>query len=209
VKYRTKRALPWPVRVVQVGAVDSCACCGVHVKTTGEIGLIKLFSCVKFHQGVRIEMACGGRALEILNAAYQQNKLVSQAFSAKIMETGTAAQKMNERLAELEYRAAGLERRIFDSIAQGYADKGDIAHFEPKLTPVAVRELADRIAEKCGGTAAVFTDSGAMCLVKKNGDVKALGDALCQRFGGRGGGKKGYFQGSLKENWEEIRTFFL
>ena len=206
--YRTKRALPWPVRIVEVGSVDCCACCGVHVKKTGEIGLVKLFSCVKFHQGVRIEMACGGRALEILNGAYQQNKLVSQAFSAKIMETGNAAQKMNQRLAELEYRAAGLERRIFDSIAQSYADKGNVAHFEPNLMPVAVRELADRIAEHCGGTAGVFTDGGAMCLVNKNGDVKALGDALCQRFGGRGGGKQGYFQGSLKAEWMEIQAFF-
>ena len=209
VTYRTKRALPWPVRIVQVGAVDSCACCGVHVKNTGEIGLIKLFSSVKFHQGVRIEMACGGRALEILNGAYQQNKLVSQAFSAKIMETGTAAQKMNERLGALEFRAAGLERRIFDSIAAGYAGQGDVAHFEPDLNPTAVRELADRIAEQCGGTAAVFTDGGAMCLVNKNGDVKPVGDALCQRFGGRGGGKKGYFQGSVKAQWEEIREFFV
>ena len=208
VVYRTKRALPWPVRIVEVGAVDSCACCGVHVKTTGEVGLIKLFSCVKFHQGVRIEMACGGRALSILNDAYDQNRQVSQAFSAKIMETGAAARKMNERLSELEYRAAGLERRIFDAIAQSYADGGDISHFEPNLTPAALRDLADRIAQKCGGCAAVFTDGGAMCLVHKNGDVKSLGDALCQRFGGRGGGKSGYFQGSLKADWSEIRKFF-
>ncbi len=208
VSYRSKRALPWPVRIVEVGAVDSCACCGVHVKTTGAVGLIKLFSCVKFHQGVRIEMACGGRALEIMNAAYHQNRLVSQAFSAKMMETGAAAKKMNERIAELEYRITGLERRIYDSIAQGYAGQGDVAHFEGGLTPAAVRELADRIADHCGGTAAVFTDGGAMCLVNKNGEVKALGDALCQRFGGRGGGKNGYFQGSLKADWEEIQKFF-
>lgn len=208
VTYRSKRALPWPVRIVEVGAVDSCACCGVHVKTSGAVGIIKLFSCVKFHQGVRIEMACGGRALEIMNAAYQQNRLVSQAFSAKIMETGAAAKKMNERVAELEYRITGLQRQIYDSIAQGYACKGDVAHFEGGLTPAAVRELADRIAEHCGGTAAVFTDGGAMCLVNKNGEVKALGDALCQRFGGRGGGKIGYFQGSLKADWEEIQKFF-
>ena len=31
--YRTKKALPWPVRIVQVPGYDSCACCGVHVKT--------------------------------------------------------------------------------------------------------------------------------------------------------------------------------
>ena len=29
--YRTKKALPWPVRIVEVPGYDSCACCGVHV----------------------------------------------------------------------------------------------------------------------------------------------------------------------------------
>ena len=207
VVYRSKRALPWPVRIVEIPGVDSCACCGVHVKRTGEIGLIKLFSCVKFHQGVRIEMACGSQALELLNAAYDQNRQVSQAFSAKILETGTAAQKMNERLAAAEFRATALERRIFDTIAEKYAARGDVLHFEDDLTPNALRELADRIGSVCGGTAAVFSGT-AVCLVNKNGDVKALGDALKRELNARGGGKPGYFQGSVQADRPQIEEFF-
>jgi hypothetical protein len=44
------------------------------VKQTGQVGLVKLFSCVKFHQGVRIEMACGGKALTLLGKVYEQNR---------------------------------------------------------------------------------------------------------------------------------------
>ena len=154
--YRTKRALPWPVRIVQIPGYDSCACCGVHVAQTGQIGLIKLFSCVKFHQGVRMEMACGARALDILTRAYEQNRLVSQAFSAKIMETGAAAQRMNDALAAEKFRAAGLEKQLFDFVAEGFRDKGDVLHFAEDLAPAAVRELAERIAVRCSGTAAVF-----------------------------------------------------
>lgn len=211
VTYRSKKALPWPVRIVEIPGVDSCACCGTHLPTTGRIGLVKLFSCVKFHQGVRIEMACGGRALAYLNAAFDQNRQVSQAFSAKIMETGEAARKMNERLAAAEYRCTALERRIFDTIAAGCAGKGDAVHFEPDLNSNALRELADRIAAVCGGTAAVFSENEngcGMCLVNKNGDVKELGNALCAALGGRGGGKPGYFQGSVKAAREHIEAFF-
>ena len=208
VTYRTKRALPWPVRIVEIPEVDRCACCGVHLTRTGSVGIIKLFSCVKFHQGVRLEMACGERALRILNGVYDQNRQVSQAFSAKIMETGEAAQRMNQWLNEARFRCGELERRIFDSIARGYADQGDVVHFEPDLTPVALRELADRIAQQCGGTAAVFSQGGAMCIVNKNQDVKPLGKALCDAFNGRGGGKTGYFQGSLKADFKEIQAFF-
>jgi len=208
VSYRTKRALPWPVRIVEIPEVDRCACCGVHVPRTGSVGLIKLFSCVKFHQGVRLEMACGQRALGILNGAYDQNRQVSQAFSVKIMETGEAARKMNQRLADAQFRCTALERQIFDAIARGYEGQGDVVHFEPELTPVALRELADRIAQHCGGTAAVFSDGGAMCIVNKTGDVKSLGKALCDAFNGRGGGKPGYFQGSLKADFKDIQAFF-
>ena len=212
VPYRSKKALPWPVRIVEVPGYDTCACCGVHVKATGQIGLIKLFSCVKFHEGVRIEMACGGRALEILSRVYEQNRQVSQAFSAKIMETGAAAKKMNEALAAEKFRANGLQKQVFSAIAAEYEGQGDVVYFAHDLQPGLVRDLADAIAAVCGGTAAVFSGSDeagySVCLVNKTEDVKKLGKSMADTLGGRGGGKTGYFQGSVKATKEEICNFF-
>lgn len=211
VAYRSKRALPWPVRIVEVPGYDSCACCGVHVANTGEVGLVKLFSCVKFHQGVRIEMACGGRALALLSRVYEQNRQVSQAFSAKILETGAAARRMNEQLAAEKYRAEGLQMRIFDAIAQGFAGAGNVLHFEPALDSAKVRELADKIADTCGGTAAVFSGTDetgySLCLMSRTADVREMGSALTKELGGRGGGKPGFFQGSVKAQRTQIETF--
>ena len=212
VPYRSKKDLPWPVRIVEVPGFDICACCGVHVKYTGQIGLIKLFSCVKFHQGVRIEMACGKRALEHLSRVYEQNRQVSQAFSAKILETGEAARKMNDALAQEKFRAAGLQKQVFASIAENYKDHGDVVYFGHQLTPAQVRDLADAIADTCGGTASVFSGDDEngynMCLVNKKEDVKELGKAISDTLCGRGGGKTGYFQGSVKATKEEICNFF-
>ena len=132
------------MRIVDIPGVDACACCGVHVPRTLAVGVVKLFSCVKFHQGVRIEMACGRRALAILNAVYGQNRQVSQAFSAKILETGEAARKMNERLAAAEYRCAALQKQVFAAIAAGYAGKENALYFGD-LTPAQIRELAEAI----------------------------------------------------------------
>ena len=210
--YRTKRALPWPVRIVEVPGFDSCACCGTHVKATGEIGLIKLFTVMGFRGGTRMEMACGKAALEILNGAYEQNRLVSQAFSAKIMETGAAARRMNEVVAQQKYRITGLENRIFGAVAAGYAGKGDTLHFEEGLDNVAVRELADRIAEVNGGTAAVFSGSDAegyaFCLVTREGDLRQLGKEMTKALHGRGGGKPICQQGRVQAAKTEIEAFF-
>ena len=80
-------------------------------------------------------------------------------------------------------------------------------HFEDNLTPGAIRELADAIATVCGGTAAVFS-GGSVCLVNKAGDVKELGNRMAKALDGRGGGKPGFFQGSVKTTEEAIRNFW-
>ena len=210
--YRTKRALPWPVRIVQVPGFDSCACCGTHVKATGEIGLIKLFSVIGFRGGTRMEMSCGKSALKLLNLAYEQNRQVSQAFSAKIEETGVAARRMNEVEAALKYRIVGLEKRIFTGIAASCAGQGDVVHFEENLDNTAVRDLADAIADTCGGTAAVFSGSDeggyAFCLVTRNGDLRQLGKEMTKALNGRGGGKPVFQQGRVQAKKAEIEAFF-
>ena len=212
VPYRTKRALPWPVRIVEVPGFDNCACCGTHVKATGEIGLIKLFSVMGFRGGTRMEMSCGASALKLLNEAYEQNRQVSQAFSAKIEETGAAARRMNQVEASLKYRITGLEKRIFDGIAQTYAGRGDVVHFEEDLDNTAVRDLADAIAEDCGGTAAVFSGSDengyAFCLVTREGDLRQLGKEMTKALNGRGGGKPIFQQGRVQAPKAEIEAFF-
>lgn len=212
VTYRAKRALPWPVRIVQIPGFDSCACCGTHVKATGEIGIIKLFSAMGFRGGTRMEMSCGIRALEILNHAYEQNRLVSQAFSAKITETGAAAQRMNEVLAQQKYRLVGLEKQIFAGIAASYAGQGDVVHFEGDLDNTAVRELADAIADTCGGMVAVFSGSDetgyAFCLVTREGDLRSFCKDMTKALNGRGGGKPQFQQGRVQAKKVDIRAFF-
>ena len=210
--YRTKKALPWPVRIVEVPGFDSCACCGTHVNMTGEIGLVKLFSVVPFRGGTRMEMACGAQALDALNLAYDQNRQVSQAFSAKISETGAAARRMNEVLAQQKYRITGLEMRIFLSIAEGYAGKGDVLHFEENLDSTAVRELADAIANVSGGVAAVFSGSDqegyAFCMVAREGDLRQRGRDMVRALNGRGGGKPNCQQGRVQAARAQIGMFF-
>ena len=212
VPYRRKKDLPWPVRIVEVPGHDLCACCGVHVAYTGEIGLIKIISCVKFHEGVRLEMLCGRKAYEYMCRIQEQNRLVSQTFSAKPLETGEAAKKFADQLTGEKYRAAGLEKRVFASIAESYRGRGDVLHFEEGLSSSAVRDLADLIATACGGRAAVFSGSDAegysLCLVRHGGDVKELGNRLTKELGGRGGGKPGFFQGSVKAARVQIEKVF-
>lgn len=211
VPYRRKKDLPWPVRIVEFPGYDICACCGTHPKTTGAIGLVKLFSCVKFHEGVRIEMACGRRALDILTNAYEQNKQVSQAFSAKMGETGLAARRMNEALAAEKFHSAALEKQLFAHIARGYAGKDLALCFAKDLSPNSCRELCDAIADFA--TVAVTLSGNdetgyCLCVLSRTKDAKAIGDAAAKALNGRGGGKKEAFQGRISATQGQIENFF-
>ena len=210
--YRTKKALPWPVRIVQVPGYDSCACCGVHVERTGEIGLVKLTSVMGFRGGSRMELACGGRALKLLCDIFDQNRQVSQAFSAKISETGAAARKMNEALEAAKFQITGLQRRLFAGIAEGYVNCESILHFEEGLDPVLVRELADLLADRAAHWAAVFSgtesEGYSFCLVSRGEDLRAMTKAMTQALSGRGGGKPGFQQGKVGATKEQIEAFF-
>ena len=211
VRYRSKKPLPWPVRIVEFPGAYACACCGTHVKYTGEVGMVKFVSCIKFKEGVRIEMASGKRAMDLFQAIFEQNRQVSQTFSAKILETGAAAQKFNDMLIQEKYRSVGLQRKVFAAIAESYAEKDRALHFEEGLNPGQVRELADVIAQKVN-TAIVISGSDetgySICILSKTEDTRALGKAVNTALNGRGGGKPGAFQGSLQATRAQIADFF-
>ena len=209
--YRSKRALPWPVRLVQIPDTDCCACCGVHVAYTGEIGLIKILSWTKFHQGVRLELVCGKRAWDYLQQVFFQNRQISQALSAKPLETAGAVKKLQDSLAEEKFRSTGLQKQVFAGIAKDYVNQNNVLHFADSLEPGQVRELADAIAGVCAGWAAVFSprEGGySYCLASREEDLRQLGKAMAGALNGRGGGKPNFQQGTVSAEAAEIRRFF-
>ena len=209
--YRSKKELTGDVRIVKFPGVDLCACCGTHVQRTGEIGLVKFLSCVKFHEGVRIEMLSGGRALEYLMKAWQQNRQISGLLSAKPFETAAAAARIQQELNDTKYRMGQLEDEMFRRKAEAFRDAGDVLLFEEGLKPDALRRLADAVLHSCGGRCAVFskTEEGFQYAIgQENGDLRAMTKDMNAALNGRGGGKPFFVQGSVKATRQEIEAFF-
>ncbi len=205
--YRTKKQLPWPVRIVEIPGTDSCACCGVHVGFTGEIGLIKFVSWAKFHQGIRIQLCCGSRAVALVQGIFEENRKVSQEFSAKLLETGAAARKLTEALAAEKLRANSLQAALFEGIARDLAGQGNVVLFREALEPGQLRLLAEKVTALCGGWAAVLSGAGSaynICILGPQ--LQALIQGLKQELSARGGGKPGSFQGSIPATREAIEA---
>lgn len=210
VVYRTKRALPWPVRIVEVPGYDTCACCGTHVKTTGEIGLIKIFSVIPFRGGTRMELACGAAALREINTLFDQNRKVSRLLSVPQKETAAGAQSVLAQLEQTKFALVKLRREQAQMIADSFADKGDSIYFTESMDGTALRELTEAIVGKCGGKAFVFSRSDEgfnYCIASRQEDIRPLCKDLNAALSGRGGGKPGFCQGTVKASQAEISSF--
>lgn len=64
VEFRSKKELHGSIRVVTIPGADVCACCGTHVRRTGEIGPVRIISHERFRGGSRLELMCGRWAYE-------------------------------------------------------------------------------------------------------------------------------------------------
>lgn len=210
-EYRSKKELSGEVRIVAFPGADCCACCGTHVARSGQVGLVKILSCQKFRDGVRLEILSGRRALSYLSLTWTQNRTVAQNLSAKPTNTAAAVERLAAELAVEKTRCAKLEESVFAALAEQNKGMGNVVLYQDAMGPDAVRRLADAVASACGGRCCVFAGEERQwnyALVEHGGDLKDFVTSLNTALQGRGGGRNGFAQGSVQASKEEIEAFF-
>ena len=200
------------MRIVSFPGADTCACCGTHVSSSGQVGLVKLLSCQKFRSGVRIELVCGGRAFAHLSQVWEQNHQISNLTSAKLLETAPAVERLLGENQALKSRILTLEDAHFAALAQQYQGAGDVVLFEEDLKPDGLRRLTAAVQAACGGRCACFSGRDGQgyqyAIGQPGGELRPLVKELNQALQGRGGGKPDFVQGSVAAGRAEIEYFF-
>ena len=209
--YRSKKALEGAVRITRFPGADTCACCGTHVGSSAEIGLVKFIGWQKFRSGVRLELLCGQRAVDYLSMNWQQNRAIGRELSVKPDATHAAVTRLKDELAALKQRCDTLETENFAALAERYAGAGNVVLARPAMEPDAVRRLCDAVAQSCGGRCAVFAgDEGAYkyAVIHPGADIRELVKTMNAALHGRGGGRDGFAQGSAACAEQDIHSFF-
>ena len=209
--YRSKKALTGPVRITEFPGADMCACCGTHVDSSGQVGMVKLLSCQKFRDGVRLELLCGQRALDCLAAGWEQARQIGQALSVKPQSAFSAVSRLQEELLTLKEKAARLEEADFAHVAAQYRGAGSVLHIAEPLDGDGARRLCDAIAKAAGGRCAVFAGQDGdyrYAVIESGGDLRQFIKDMNTALHGRGGGRDGFAQGSAACTTEEVRAFF-
>ena len=208
--YRSKKELHGEVRIVTFPGFDVCACCGTHVKRTGEIGLIRIISVERFRGGVRVEMLCGKDAFEYDTLMVEQNHRMSVALSAKPSLTGEAVSRLKENASRDAFRLLEMEKKMCAMRAEMLRDAGNVLIIEEEASPDSLRRLADAVMSTCGGIACVFCpegDNARYAMGQTDGNLKELTRQMNESLDGRGGGKPFFVQGSCHAGRDKILSW--
>ena len=119
-EFRQKKALSGAIRVVSIPGVDSCACCGTHVKRTGEIGLFKVLSFEKHRGGTRVFLLSG--ELAFLDTQRKEKLLLeaSRKLSTDYQNLSERVDKLKEQTEEERGRRIALSLRAVELLGNSY-----------------------------------------------------------------------------------------
>lgn len=213
IPYRSKKELFDAVRLVEIPGVDRCACCAPHVSRTGEVGAVKILNAERHRGGMRLSVLCGLDAMEDYARRQESAAAVSALLSVPRDAIAPAVERLLTERDALKERIAALSLRLVESLAAAQPETaGNLCIFNPGLDEIAARELCNRLAERCGGFAGVFTGSDAegwrYTIVSRHVDLRARAKELNAALKGRGGGRPEMIQGSAQTSEDEIRRLF-
>lgn len=210
--YRSKLELTEDVRIVEIEGYDRCACCAPHVSRTGEIGIIKIQDFMRHRGGVRVNLICGMDALDDYRKKQDNAAAISSALSVKRDETAAAVERLLAERQQYKDRIAELSGACAELLSEAFPpDSRNICAFDRVLDEVALRELTNKLMDKCSGIAAVFSGSdreGYKYIIgSKNINLRAAARDINSAINGRGGGSPEMIQGRASASEAEIRSF--
>jgi len=209
--YRSKKELTGDIRIITVEDYDTCACAGLHVARTGEIGIFKIISHQRYKGGSRILAVCGYDALDDYRGKHEQIAQISAGLSAKPNEASAAVRRMSDELAQVRFAKNNLQRQIFTYKTNAISEDSPFAlFFEEGLTPQEMQLFANEAVVRAT-VVLIFSENAGNYnyLLFTNGpmDLRDLANAINAAFGGRGGGKPNAPQGMISATRQDIERF--
>lgn len=212
--YRSKKDHEGQIRVVVIDGVDSCACCGTHVSTSGQVGLIKILRVSTKKKKTRLELLCGRRALELCEERMDQLRDVSNFLSVADEEVPEAVRRLSSEKDALKHQLKAANRNAIDhEVASTPHQDGPLVSYRDAADMDELRYLCERVTE--GGVAPVVAALAPMdgsdgrinfAIASTTVDLRPICKELNRRLDGRGGGKPTMVQGSWATTREEAEA---
>ena len=197
------------IRVVRIQDFDVEACAGTHVRSTSEVGPVKIVRTERVQDGIeRIEFTAGLAAVKHIQKREQLLREASEALSVPAEELPKTAARFFEEWKELRKRVDDLTARLAHAEAASFVADGEFTVQGAKvalavregLSGTALRETAMQAALKSpGGFVAVVSTTGEFVIARGPGSSGDAGAVAKVVAGGAAGGKPELAQGRVKE----------
>lgn len=192
-------------------------CGGLHVKRTGDIGVLKITSESGIAAGIRrIEAVTGMNAIKNIQQSEQQLSELASQLKVKRPEVAQRVRTMADKQRELEKQLERLEQKIASAQAANLLDEVQTIAGTPVLISTlsgidgkSIRTLMDDIKSKLPDSLIVLIGDKDEQLALAASVTKSItakvkaGDIirhLASELGGKGGGKPDYAQGGAPKS---------
>ena len=210
--YRSKLDLSENVRLVKIGDIDICACCAPHMKTTGQVGLIKVINYESYKGGTKLWINCGERALSHYEMLLSEAKDISHLLCAKIDRINTAVEKLKADKEKSEYELVSLKRKAIEekisSVEKTQSDFIGVCEFKGD----DLRLFAEGLKGKVSGIILALEGSDESgyryVLTSAEKDITQIIKKANAALNGKGGGRDNMARGTYNSALKEINAFF-
>jgi alanyl-tRNA synthetase len=188
------------IRVVKIGKCDASACCGTHVRRTGDIGIVRILDLESKKEGTRISFVAGRKALEFSQAETSILRELRKLSKCSTPELPVIFRKALDQSKNLSKEVDRLQGSILPSLAES----AKVIEIGPSKIGIQVNavsskysaKLAALIANEIDGTGIVAGD-GNIVINSRNLNANDLLKKLQKAVGGKGGGSSKTASGKL------------
>jgi alanyl-tRNA synthetase len=201
------------VRIVNIKGWDIEACGGTHVKSTGEIGLVKIVKSERIQDGVvRLEFVAGEAAVEYMQKLDGQLATIAQTLGSSREKVVESFNKAIEEAEAAKKKARTILRVVAGPIAKEILEKAKkfssgvklYSTYDEELDEdyhIAVGEKAIELDKHLVYVALLSKGQGIRVIVfageaaRKKAKAGAIAKQVSAKLGGSGGGDDRFGQG--------------
>ena len=197
------------LRILEIHNKDIIACGGTHVKSTGEIGVIKIVKVEKYKTGVRVEFLCGKRALNDYILRHRDIMKLSALLTCKADMIFDNFNKIKIENKELKKNIISQQNEINDYKAEELKNnvllKNNIKYIFQKLDVTDIKDLRFICSKAIQGkdyVAVLICETNTTCSIclgqsdNLNFDIKGIFEQCKKIINAHGGGNNKLIQGT-------------
>ncbi|MDR0707591.1 MAG: alanyl-tRNA editing protein [Treponema sp.] len=208
------------IRVVEIQGCDFSPCCGTHLRSTGQIGVLRVLGAEKYKGMSRVYFIAGRRVLRDSRLLRRNADIVSRALKVPVAETGAGVLALLEKISKheqkLKFFQEGDAMRKAKSLAAAFSGMEKTGG-NPRVVTASFMD-ADMEETLRIGKAAQSLAPAVLVLASEpeikfaafssvNGfDLRPTLKTALDANHGRGGGGPSFFQGVF-EKLEDLHAF--